>query len=101
MPPKKTDVRPARSWQQAVVRREHGTMAVDDVQCCHWSAHPLLHHFVAGLNRGQFLSEGLREREMRLLAEHGPVQMVRQIKHVRPGVVPLGMVTLEKACWGS
>jgi hypothetical protein len=41
-------------------------MAVADVQFCHGSAHPLLHHFLASQNRGQFLSEGLRERKMRL-----------------------------------
>ena len=76
MPPKNTGVPPARSWQQAVVLRDNGTMAVADVQLCHGSAHSLLHHFVAGQNRGQFLSEGLRERKMRFFAEHGPVQVV-------------------------
>ena len=54
MPPKNTGVRPARSWQQAVVLRDNGTMAVADVQFCHGSAHSLLHHFLAGQNRGQF-----------------------------------------------
>jgi hypothetical protein len=38
---------------------------------------------------------------MRLLAEHGPVQMVCQVEHVPPGPVTLRMVTIEKACWGS
>ncbi len=38
---------------------------------------------------------------MRVLAQHGPVQMVRQIEHVPPGLVTLGMVTVEKACRGS
>ena len=97
MPPKKTGVRPARSWQKAVVLRNNGTMAVADVQLCHGSAHSLLHHFLAGENRGQFLSEGLRERKMRFFAEHGPVQM----EHVPPGLVALRMVTIEEACWGS
>src|SRR5262249_10187066 len=101
MPPKKTGVRPARSWQQAVVLRDNGTMAVADVQFCHGSAHPLLHHFFARQNRSQLLLKGLRERKMRLLAEHGPVQMVCQIKHVLPDLVTLRMVTIEKACWGS
>jgi hypothetical protein len=84
-----------------VVLRDNGTMAVADVQFCHGSAHPLLHHFLAGQNRGQFLSQGLRERKMRFLVEQGPVQMVRQIKHVPPGPVTLRMVTIEKACWRS
>ena len=38
---------------------------------------------------------------MRVLAQHGPVQMVRQAEHVPPGLVTLGMVTVEKACRGS
>src|SRR5215831_14837127 len=84
MPPQNTGVRPARFWQQAVVLRDNGTMAVADVQFCHGSAHSLLHHFLAGQNRGQFLSQGLRERKMRFLAEHGPVQMICQIEHVPP-----------------
>src|SRR6266536_2143913 len=100
MPPEKTGVRPARSRQQAVVLRDNGTMAVADVQLCHGSAHPLLHHFLARQNGRQFLSEGLRERKMRFLAEHGPVQMVCQAEHVAPGLVTLRMVTIEKACWG-
>ena len=75
MPPKNTGVRAARSWQQAVVLRDDRTMAVADVQLCHCSAHSLLYHFLAGQDRGQFLSQGLRERKMRFLAEHGPVQM--------------------------
>jgi hypothetical protein len=52
MPAKKTGVRPARSWQQAVVLRDDRTMAVADIQLCHGSAHSLLHHFLAGQNRG-------------------------------------------------
>jgi hypothetical protein len=94
-------VRPAKSWQQAVVLRDNGTMAVSDVQFCHGSAHPLLHYFLTGQNRGQFLSEGLRERKLRFLAEQGPVQMVCQTEHVPPGLMTLRMVTIEKACWGS
>src|SRR5438132_7893518 len=101
MPPKNTGVCPARSWQQAVVLRDNGTMAVADVQFCHGSAHSLLRHFLARQNRGQFLSDGLRERKVRFLAEHGPVQMVCQIEHVPPGPVTLRMITIEKACWGS
>src|SRR5262245_44087802 len=101
MPPENTGVRPARSWQQAVVLRDNGTMAVADVQFCHGSAHPLLHHFLARQNGGQFSSEGLRERKMRFLAAHRPVQMVCQVEHVPPGLVTLRMVTIEKACWGS
>src|SRR4029450_3791588 len=101
MPPKNTGVRPARSWQQAVVLRDDGAMAVADVQLCHGSAHSLLHHFLASQNRGQFLSDGLRERKMRFLAEQGPVQMVRQTEHVPPGLVALRMVTSEKAYRGS
>ena len=84
-----------------MVLRDNGTMAVADVQFCHGSAHSLLHHFLARQNGGQFSSEGLRERKMRLLADHGPVQMVCQVEHVPPGLVTLGMVTIEKACWGS
>jgi len=101
MPPMDTGVRPVKSWQQVVVLRDDGAMAVADVQFCYGSAHPLLHHFLAGQNRGQFLSQGLRERKMRFLAEHGPVQMICQIEHVPPGLVTLRMVTIEKACWGS
>src|SRR5438874_2125248 len=101
MPPKNTGVLPARSWQQAVVLRNNGTMAVADVQFCHGSAHPLLHHFLARKNGGQFSSQGLRQRKTRFLAEQGPVQMVRQIKHVPPGLVTLRMVTIEKPSWGS
>src|SRR5262249_55486248 len=101
MPHKNTGMRPARSWQQAVVLRDNGTMAVADVQFCHGSAHSLLHHFLAGQNRGQFLSQGLRERKMRFLAEHGAVQMICQIEHVPPGLVTLRMVAIEKACRGS
>jgi hypothetical protein len=51
-------------------------MAVADVQLCHGSAHSLLHHFLASQDRGQFLSDGLRERKMQFLAEQGPVQMI-------------------------
>src|SRR5262249_20068645 len=51
--------------------------------------------------RGQFLSQGLRERKMWFLAEQAPVQMVCQIKHLLPGLVTLGVITSEKACWGS
>jgi hypothetical protein len=76
-------------------------MAVADVQFCHGSAHPLLHHFLAGQNGGQFSSEGLRERKMRFLAEHRPVQMVCQVEHLPPDLVTLRMVTIEKARWGS
>ena len=76
MPPKNTGVRFVKTRQEAVVFRDDGAMAVADVQFCHGSAHSLLHHFLAGENRGQFLSDGLRERKMRFLAEHGPVQMV-------------------------
>jgi hypothetical protein len=101
MPPKKVDVCAARSWQQAVVLRDNGTMAVADIQFCHSSAHPLLHHFLAGQNHGQFLSQGLRDRKMQFLAEQGPVQMVGQIKHLLPGLVTLRVITIEKACWGS
>src|SRR5262245_54387668 len=101
MPPKNTGVRPASSWQQAVVLGDDGTMAVADVQLCHGSTHSLLHHFLARQNRGQFLSEGLRERKMRLLAEHGPVQMVCEIEHVPPSPITLRMVTIDKTCWGS
>src|SRR5262249_21779750 len=92
---------PRDPWQQAVMLRDNGTMAVAGVQFCHGSAHSLLHHFFAGPNRGPFLSQGLRERKMRFLAEHGPVQMVCQMEHVPPGLVTLRMVTIEKACWGS
>src|SRR5262245_10830553 len=101
MPPENAGVRPARSRQQAVVLRDDGTMAVADVQLCHRSAHSLLHHFLAGQNRSQFLSQGLRERKMRFLAEQSPVQVVCQIEHVPPGLVTLRMVTIEKACRGS
>src|SRR4029450_12604061 len=102
MPPKNTGVRPARSWQQAaVVLRDDGTTAVADVELCHRSAHSLLYHLLAGQNRGQFLSQGLRERKMRFLAKQGPMQVVRQIEHVPPGLVTLRMVTIEKACRGS
>src|SRR5262249_60230815 len=101
MPSKKPGGRPARSSQQAVVLRDDGTMAVADVQLCHGSAHSLLHHFLAGQNRGQFLSEGLRERKMRFLAEQDAVQMVCQTEHVLPGLVTLRVVTIEKACRGS
>ena len=83
------------------VLRDNGTMAVADVEFCHGSAHSLLHHFLAGQYRGQFLSQGPRERKMRFLAEHGPVQMVCQIEHVPPNLVTLRMVAIEKACWGS
>src|SRR4029450_6487708 len=76
-------------------------MAVADIHLSHGSAHSLLHHFLAGQNPGQFLSQGLRERKMRSLAEQGPVQMVCQIEHVPPGLVTLRMVTIEKACRGS
>jgi hypothetical protein len=76
-------------------------MAVADVQFCHGSAHPLLHHFLARQNHGQFLSEGLRERKMRFLAEQDPVQMVCQSEHFPPGLVTLRMVTIEKGSWGS
>jgi len=101
MPPKNTVVHPARSWPQAVMLRDNGTTAVADVQLRHGSAHSLLHHFLAGQNRGQFLSQGLRKRKMRFLAEQDPVQVVRQIEHVPPGLVTLRMVTIEKACRGS
>src|SRR5262249_51381136 len=97
MPPKNTGVRLARSRQQPVVLRDNGTMAVTDVQFCHRSAHPLLHHFFARQNPGPFLSHGLPERRM-LIVEEGPVQMVCQIKHVPIGLVTLRMVTIEKAC---
>ena len=76
MPPKNTGVRFVKSWQEAVVLCDDGAMAVADVQLCHGSAHSLLHHFLAGQIRGQLLSEALRERKMRFLAERGPVQMV-------------------------
>src|SRR5215813_12034274 len=81
--------------------RDDGAVAVADVQLCHGSAHSLLHHFLASQNCGQLLSDGLRERKMRFLAEQGAVQMVRQTEHVPPGLVTLRMVTIEKACWGS
>jgi hypothetical protein len=76
MPSKNTGVRPARSWQQAVMLRDNRTMPVANVQFCHGSAHALLHHFLAGQNRGHFLSQSFGERKMRFLAKHGPVQMV-------------------------
>src|SRR4029077_13770751 len=101
MPPKNTGVRLARSCQQAVVLRNDGTMVVADVQFSHGSAHSLLHHFLARENGGQFSSEGLRQRKMRFLTEQSPVQMVCQVEHVPPGLVTLGMVTIEKACRGS
>ena len=76
MPAKNTGVRPVKSRQEAVVLRDDGAMAVADVQLRHGSAHSLLHHFLAGQDRGQFLPDALRERKMRVLAQRGPVQMV-------------------------
>ena len=76
MPAKNTGVRSVKSWQEAVVFRDDGAMAVADVQLCHGSAHSLLHHFLAGQNPGQFLPDALRERKMRFLAQRDPVQMV-------------------------
>ena len=76
MPAKNTGVRFVMSWQEAVVLRDDGAVAVADVQLGHGSAHSLLHHFLAGQDRGQFLSDALRERKVRVLAQHGPVQMV-------------------------
>jgi hypothetical protein len=84
-----------------MVLRDNGAMAVANIQFCHGSAHPLLHHFLARQDNRQFLSEGLRERRVRSLAEHGPVQMICQVEHVPPGLMALWMVTFEKACWGS
>ena len=90
VPPKNTGVRPTRSWQQAVVLRDNGTMAVADVQLCHGSAHSLLYHFLAGQNRGQFLSHRLRERKMQFLAEHGLRKSgaAREVYLTDPGEVP-------------
>src|SRR5438445_11054612 len=99
MPPEKTGVRPARSRQQAVVLRDNGTMTVADVQLCHGSAHPLLHHFLARQNGRQFLSEGLRERKMRFRAEPGSVHIACQADHVPPALVALRMLTSAQACW--
>src|SRR5262245_66581211 len=95
MPPKNTVVHPARSWPQAVMLRDNGTTAVADVQLRHGSAHSLLHHFLAGQNRGQFLPQGLRKRKMRFLEEQDPVQVVRQIEHVTPGLLKLKIVNLR------
>jgi len=76
MPPMDTGVRPVKSWQEVVVLRDDGAMAVADVQLCHGSAHSLLHHFLVGQNPGQFLSDALRERKMQLLTKRNPVQMI-------------------------
>ena len=78
--------------------RDDGAVAVADIQLRHGSAHSLLHHLLVGQDRGQFLPDGLRKRQMQVLAQHGPVQMVRQAEHVPPGLVTLRMVTVEKAC---
>ena len=76
MPPMDTGVRPVKSWQQVVVLRDDGAMAVADVQLCHGSAHSLLHHFLVGQNPGQFLPDALRERKMQLFTKRNPVQMI-------------------------
>src|SRR5262245_31696322 len=86
IPPRNTGVRLVRSWREAVVLSDDGTMAVADVQLCHGSAHSLLHHVLAGQIRGQFLSEAVRERKMRFFAKHGRVQIVGQTEHVTPGL---------------
>ena len=65
MPPKNTGVRLVKSRQEAVVLRDDGAVAVADFQLGHGSAHSLLHHILAGEDRGQCLPDGLRQGKAR------------------------------------
>ncbi len=61
MPAQNAGVRPVGSRQEVVVLADDGTVAVADVQFRHGAAHPLLHHFLIGQNRGQSLPDALRQ----------------------------------------